>query len=263
MAIALDLRLPEGAVEPPPPAIGTLHPRAFDADADIRTSLELISELYHYNHWIFDRVRAFVRGRICEVGCGIGTITQFLLNHERIVGIEPSANSSEAARARFATHLNVDITRCFLSDCPCERVPAAFFDTLLCLNVLEHIEDDIAALSQMRQLCAPNGRVVILVPAHMTLYGQLDRSFGHYRRYNKHSMRRAFGEAGLDVTHTSYMNSLGYLGWLWQSRIRRRRQIPVSGARLFNRLVPFLDAIERLFPLPFGQSLLTVGTPVR
>lgn len=253
MDTTLDLRLPK--VHAPPMEV--------PADAEVRTSLELISELYNYNHWIFNKIRPFLRGKLCEVGCGIGTITQFMLNHERVVGIEPSNASLKTARERFAAHRNVEITRRFLRECPCEAVPAGGFDTVICLNVLEHIEDDVDALSSMRKLCDKKGRVVVLVPAHMSIYGQLDRSFGHHRRYNRRSLGRAFEASGLTVSYSTYMNLLGYFGWWWQSRVLHRNQIPVQSARVFNRMVPFLDALERLLPRFFGQSIMMVGTPAQ
>lgn len=184
-----------------------------------------------------------------------------MLNHECIVGIEPSSASLQTARARFAAHRNVEFAQCFLSECPCETVPDGAFDTVICLNVLEPIEDDVDALSRMRRLCGKKGRVVVLVPAHMSIYGQLDRSFGHHRRYNRRTLGRAFEDAGLKVGYSTYMNVLGYFGWWWQSRVRRLNQIPVRSARVFNRMVPFLDAIERLLPRFFGQSIIMIGTP--
>ncbi len=248
------------ALHPPIDGIRA-QPTAVPADAEVRTSLELLSELYNYNHWIFNKIRPFLRGRVCEIGCGIGTITQFMLNHEKVVGVEPSAKSQRAAQERFAEHLNVEIAQRFLSDCPCDTVPAGKFDSVICLNVLEHIEDDVDALQRMSQLCAPKGRVIIFVPAHMSIYGQMDRSFGHWRRYNRKTLRQTFENAGLKTQHSFYMNSLGYFGWWLQGRLLKRNQVPIESARLFNRMVPFLDAIERLLPLPFGQSVVMVGTP--
>jgi len=226
----------------------------------VSASLALLSDLYNYNHWIFNKVRPFIGGRVCEVGCGIGNITQFLLNAEAVVGIEPQRACCEHVRQRFADHLNLRFVQCQLADCPSREVPTAGFDTVVCLNVLEHIEDDVGSLVRMRQLCGPKGRVVILVPAHMHLYGQLDRSFGHYRRYNRAGLRKTFAAAGLKPVYSTYMNALGCLGWWWHSRCRKRRQIPRDASRFFNRLVPFLDAAERLVPPPFGQSLIMVGT---
>jgi SAM-dependent methyltransferase len=229
------------------------------AAGEVHSSLEVLSDLYNYNHWLFNKVRPFVGDRVCEVGCGIGNITQFLLNCRLVVGIEPLESSFRRSISRFRDHLNTRLVNGILQDFPNETVAAESFDTVLCMNVLEHIEDDIGALKIMRTLCRSRGRVVILVPAHMTLYGELDRSFGHRRRYNRKSLAAAFQQVGLRPTYSRYMNSVGCLGWFWEGRCLRRRQICTRSARVFNRLVPFIDAVERLVPLPFGQSLLMVG----
>lgn len=231
------------------------------ATDEVHTSLELLSDLYNYNHWLFDKVRPFIGESVCEVGCGIGNITQFLLGRRRVVGIEPLTASFRQSAARFRDHLNTSIVNCALEDCPSRAAAAESFDTVLCMNVLEHIADDAEAMRTMRRLCRPGGTVVILVPAHMIIYGELDRSFGHRRRYNRKSLSRLFRCAGLEPTHSRYINAIGVFGWFWEGRCLGRRQICRQSARLFNRLVPFIDVIERLLPPPFGQSLLMVGTP--
>ena len=135
------------------------HDEAGERADAVHTSLELIDELYEYNHWIFTKVRPFIRGAVCEVGSGIGNITQFLLNQPRVVCLEPHAPSRERARGRFADHLNIAIEPFLLQECPREGIPAGSFDSIVCLNVLEHIEDDISALGTMRELCRPGGDV--------------------------------------------------------------------------------------------------------
>ncbi|MFQ5412890.1 MAG: class I SAM-dependent methyltransferase [Phycisphaerae bacterium] len=244
--------------------VGAFAARAAAEHADahaVHTSLELIDELYEYNHWIFTKVRPFISGAVCEVGGGIGNITQFLLNQPHVTCLEPYPPSLQRARARFADHRNVAVEPFLLQDCPREGVAAGSFDSIVCLNVLEHIEDDVEALRIMRALSRPGGRVVILVPAHMSAFGSLDRSFGHWRRYNRRSLRRAFAAAGLSVAASSYMNAIGYFGWIWEGCVRRRTTLSRQAARTFNHLVPFLDAFERLIRFPFGQSLVMVGTP--
>jgi SAM-dependent methyltransferase len=206
-------------------------------------------------------VRPFIRGRVCEIGCGIGTVTQFLLNNEAVVGIEPSYDLFTQATSRFQPHANVRIVHSELEACPNADVSAGYFDTVMCLNVLEHIADDVGGLQRMSRLCGPKARVVILVPAHMSAFGALDASLGHFRRYSRRSLRQAFAAAGLDVEHSFYMNAVGYFGWLLQSRLLKRTQISVESSRFFNRLVPLLDAAERLIPPWFGQSLVMVGRP--
>lgn len=231
-------------------------------EVEVHASLEILHELYNYNHWIFSRIRPFVHGSVCEVGCGIGNITQFLLNQERVVCLDPHAPSLLTAQHRFANHSNLMFHPHRLQRLPNDDLPAGSFGSVICLNVLEHIDDDVDALTRMRRLCRPDGRVVILVPAHMLAYGAMDRSFGHCRRYNRSSLRRVFQSAGLNIVYASYMNAVGLLGWLWEGRVMRRSCISVSVARRFDRFVPFLDALERIVQFPFGQSLVMVGSPM-
>ncbi len=230
-------------------------------EAKVHDSLEMLADLYAYNHWYYQAVRPHLRGSICDVGCGTGNFIHFLLNHERVVGIDPYGESLDVARERFHRHANVRFVQARLSDVPNDTVPAGSFDTVICVRLLDSMEDDVDSLRRMRRLCHDDGNVVIVASAHMSAYGELDRAVGHRRRYNRRSLARAFQEAGLSVTHSTYQNRLGYFGWLWQSRILRRRGIPTSGARTLDRLVPFLDAFERIVHPPFGQSIIMVGTP--
>jgi SAM-dependent methyltransferase len=129
---------------------------------------------------------------------------------------------------------------------------------VVCSNVLEHIEDDRAALEALRKLLVPGGRIVLVVPALHALYGSIDRAIGHYRRYTSQEIAAVLSAAGLEVEHVSYFNLLGVPGWFLNARILQRRTIPGLQARLNDRLVPLLR-LERRFRPPLGMSLLAVG----
>ena len=255
----MDIALDNSGLAVTEPQLVQIEP--VHADKRVRGSLEVIRNLYNYNHWLFNKVRPFIRGSVCEVGSGIGNITQFLVNYERVVGIEPSLPSVRKLRDMFSSHANVSFSHNYLCDCLDGDVSPESFDSVICLNVLEHIEDDVAAMVAMRRLCKKKGRVSILVPAHQILYGELDRAFGHFRRYTRRTLAQTFEQAGLRPVHSSYLNSIGALGWLVESRIRKRSQISDRSARTMNRMVPFIDAMERLIPPPFGQSVVMVGVP--
>lgn len=248
-------------------SIATTFPKPLhtvvESDWEVHSSLELIDELYTYNHWLFDTIRPFISGSVFEVGCGTGNITQFLLRQPRIVGIEPFGPSLATALQRFHQHTNVELYSSQLQDWPNHQAPERSFDSIVCLNVLEHIEDDVDALQRMQSLCTDDGHVIIIVPAHMAIYGAMDRAFAHFRRYNRKTLSSTFEKAGLRVRRAFYRNAIGFFGWLWYGRVLGRRQIPVGAARRFNRMVPFIDAMERLVPIPFGQSLVMVGSPRR
>lgn len=230
------------------------------ADA-VSTSLAILSTLYHYNLWIFDMVRDHLGPTVVEVGAGVGNITQFLLNAERLVCLEPFEPYRDYLTRRFAKHLNVQVVPHPIGQCPNADVPAGEFHSVLCLNVLEHIADDVEALRRMKQLLRPDGRVIVLVPALPVLFGRMDRAMGHHRRYTLGSLRRAFHTAGLKPAWGRYMNLAGAFGWWWQGRVLKKSQISASKAEMFNRIVPILSAFERLIPILIGQSVVVVGRP--
>jgi SAM-dependent methyltransferase len=131
-------------------------------------------------------------------------------------------------------------------------------DTIVCLNVLEHIEDDRAALARLFASLEPGGRLVLLVPAHRWLYGAIDRAIHHYRRYERAELVERLRETGFAVEHVAFFNRLGIVGWYLNSVLARRTTVPGVQARLQSLLVPLLR-VESLLPLPFGLSLIAVG----
>jgi 2-polyprenyl-3-methyl-5-hydroxy-6-metoxy-1,4-benzoquinol methylase len=231
-----------------------------DGDA-VTHSLAVLSSVYHYNHWIFSAVRDFVGPFVLEVGAGIGNITQFLLNSESLTCLEPYAPYREYLSKRFEKHQNTRVLPHRIEDCPNGGVPGKAFDTVICLNVLEHIEDDVNALRIFRELLKDGGKAVVLVPAMPIAYGAIDKAMGHYRRYSRRSLRRAFAAAALRPIHSHYMNAVGAAGWFWRGRICRKTTIPESQTRLFDRMVPLISAVEAIIHPPFGQSLVMVGEP--
>jgi hypothetical protein len=127
------------------------------------------------------------------------------------------------------------------------------------LNVVEHIEHDVEAVRSMAEIVTPGGRVVILVPAMQALYGEMDRELGHFRRYSKRSLASVITAAGLRVERLTWFSRFSVVGWWFNGRVRRQRFIPVRQLRLLDAMVPVLR-MERFLPLPFGLSLIAVGT---
>ena len=108
-----------------------------------------------------------------------------------------------------------------------------------------------------RQVAA--AALVILVPALPALFGTLDTALGHYRRYSRRTLGASFAKAGLRLRAMFWYNRIGVFGWWWNGRVRKVDRIPVGQLRAFDRLVPVLR-FERYLPLPFGQSLVAIGT---
>ena len=222
-------------------------------------SLAVLASVYHYNHWIYTMVRDFLGESVVEVGSGIGNITRFMLDVKTLVCLEPFEPYREYIASRFSRHLNVKVVPHRIEECPNPDVPEGGFRSVVCLNVLEHIEDDIGVLAKCRRLLQPGGNVIILVPALPLIYGPIDRAMGHVKRYTKGSLRAAMAKAGFQVISSRYMNFVGVFGWWWEGRVLGREKIPEKKTRMFNRCVPFLSAVERIVPPLLGQSLVMVG----
>ncbi|UPT74095.1 MAG: class I SAM-dependent methyltransferase [Elusimicrobiota bacterium] len=133
------------------------------------------------------------------------------------------------------------------------------FDTIVCMNVLEHIEDDAGTLKNFSAMLRPKGKLVLVVPAYQVLFNPLDSHDGHFRRYEKAELRSKLVDAGFSVVHESRFNLFGILGWFLNGTILRRKDLPSGQMGLFNKVAPFLFWLENLTGPPMGLSLLAVG----
>jgi len=208
---------------------------------------------------MFDRLRRWVGRRVLEIGSGIGNLSAFLADAdcERLVLTDTREEYLDRLRTRFAKHPNVAVARLYL---PAElgTLAGQHFDTIICLNVLEHVDDDTASLRAIRRMLAPAGRLLLLVPALPALYGTIDTALGHHRRYKRAALTSLMEATGFKVAHLEYFNLAGVPGWWFAGRVLRRQTIPAASLKLYDALVP-LFRLERLFPWRVGQSLIAIG----
>jgi SAM-dependent methyltransferase len=224
-------------------------------------TLEIMSDAPRYNIWQYTRIARFLGRRVCEIGAGIGNMSA-LLTHDRpelLMLTDPDPYYGDVLRRRFLGHPGLRIEALALPEAGvAERFGVLGLDTVVALNVIEHIEEDVAAMRSMRDMLIPGGRAIVLVPALPQLYGSLDRELGHARRYTRGTLRASMEQAGLRVEHLSYFNLVGTVGWFVNARLRKVPRIPRGQLRIFDALVPLLR-LEDAIPLPFGQSLIAIG----
>jgi 2-polyprenyl-3-methyl-5-hydroxy-6-metoxy-1,4-benzoquinol methylase len=226
-------------------------------DAGFRT-LRRVQGLNRYNEFLWELVRPFVGQRVLEIGSGTGLMTRYLATREKVVATDVDREYVELLGRTYADNPNVEVRHLDLAALGSDGVPANSFDTVVCSNVLEHIADDGAALRAMRERLMPGGRVVLIIPAHQALYGEIDRAIHHHRRYSRDDIAAKLKAAGLEVEHASFFNVLGVPGWWLNAVLLRRQAVPGLQARIADWLVPWLR-VERHLHLPFGMSLLAVG----
>jgi glycosyltransferase involved in cell wall biosynthesis len=222
------------------------------------TTLRRVEVLHRYNGFLWDLMQPFIGRRVLEVGAGTGLLTRFLAKRERVLATELDPEYVDLLRRTFADKPNVEVRPLDVARLAADGIPPRSFDTVVCSNVLEHIEDDGKALAAMRDVLEPGGRVVLIVPALQSLYGSIDRAIHHYRRYSRTELTDKLERAGLAVEHVSYFNMLGVPGWFLNARVLKRSSVPGVQARINDWLVPWLR-LERRFGPPVGMSLLAVA----
>jgi SAM-dependent methyltransferase len=194
------------------------------------------------------------------VGAGIGTMTgQLAPGRELLVALEMDPFYVERLRNRFRGNPHVRPVLSGVEQADWARLAGEGFDTVVLSNVLEHIEDDVGALRNLRSVLPPGGRLVLFVPALQAVFGGLDEAVGHHRRYEAPQLRAVMEAAGFDVEHLRWMNLLGIPGWFLNSRLLRRRAMPPLQLRLFDAVAPLLASAESRVELPIGLGLFAVG----
>ena len=168
-------------------------PAAFeDADANLAGVLEELDDTKRYSAWIMEMIAPHVSGRILEVGAGRGTYSTFLAERGHLTALEPSPANSEVLRERLKDNPNAVVVTAELDG---TAAPGSY-DTVVLLNVLEHISDDHRALADIYESLAPGGKMVLWVPAFEALYGKFDQRIGHYRRYRRDALQALVHKTG-------------------------------------------------------------------
>ena len=222
-------------------------------------NLEVMYSAANYRRWMYHRISPYIGQRILEVGAGIGNFTSMILDRDLVVATDKYQACVDYLAARHGDRLKVPPLRLNLSE-P-DGLPVDFeFDTVVCLNVLEHVEGDHDALVYMRTKLAPGGRLIVLVPAFQFLYGPIDRAIEHYRRYTRDELVTKMERAGFRVEQSCYMNAIGIVGWFIINRVLKMEgesEIQVSWADRY--VAPWAERLERVLPPPFGLSVIAVG----
>ncbi|MBF8185045.1 class I SAM-dependent methyltransferase [Nonomuraea sp. K274] len=209
-----------------------------------------------YRRYQYDLIAPHCGPSMLEVGAGLGEFAAQFTDRERLLVTDVDPDAVEVLKARFADRGNVRALQFDLDSGARLDDPV---DSIVAINVLEHFDDDVATLSLLSRSVRPGGTIVLWVPAYPALYGDFDRRVGHFRRYTPASLREAAQRAGLRVEVSRPVNLLGGVAW-WAAVRLGRAATPKAGAvGLYDRvLIPVTRVLDRVLPIPFGQSVLGV-----
>lgn len=219
--------------------------------------LEAMSFAENYHSWVISEFMPYLRGNVAEVGAGTGNFSRLLLksNISSLTSFEPSSNMFPLLTANLAKDSRAKAVNEYFS----QRNTDELFDTILYVNVLEHIEDDLAELVTVKTALVAGGNLLVFVPAMPWLFGELDRQVGHFRRYTQPGLVDLVRTAGFSVVKVRYFDLLGIIPW-YINFVLLKNILSSSNVRLYDRLaVPVMRLIEKLVSPPVGKNLLLVA----
>jgi 2-polyprenyl-3-methyl-5-hydroxy-6-metoxy-1,4-benzoquinol methylase len=227
-------------------------------------NLEIISENYRFNDWMYRQIKTRLKeklGNILEVGSGLGTFSEKIIRDmepsSRITLTDVSASYVQALRKRYSSCQNVYVNIMDLNSREeYSKIGYEKYDSIIALNVLEHIKDDQLALLELYKMLKKGGILVILVPCHKFLFNVIDVNIGHFRRYTKKELRDKVNQTNFNVEHMRYFNTLGMVGWYFNGNVFKNAGINPTASKWFDRLVPFLDYLDRMTFNKIGLSLI-------
>ncbi len=221
--------------------------------------LDGIAEIERYTRWIADSFAPHTRGSVLEVGAGTGTMTELIARLPgvaRVTALEPDRGRFERLRELGPARVPVAAQHGTIGDVDGQ------FDTVLYCNSLEHIEDLLGELRNARRLVRPGGSLVIFGPGHESLYGELDRMSGHWRRFSLAHLRTDVQGCGYRVIHSQYLDPLGALSYLAGSKIGGSPKLTPTTLKIYEKLIlPPSKALGPLTKNRFGKNVLVVAQP--
>ncbi len=227
-------------------------------------TLENFSGAPHFNQWLYEKIAGLVTGQILEIGSGIGNISDLLLRDRPGVTLSDlRPEYCQILENKFGGNPHLEgVYPLDLSSIDFNVKYSALlekFDTVIALNVIEHIEDDSLAIRNAKALLRKNGKFVILVPAGQWLYNSLDRELGHFKRYSKLELKKLLQSAGFEVSYCRYFNVAAIFGWFVSGHILKEKLIPPSQLNIFNKLVPVVKILDLIISPITGISVISTG----
>lgn len=227
-------------------------------------TLEAMGLAENFNRWMYQTIKPYCKGKIMEIGSGAGNISQFFIRDGfSIVLTDIRETYCQKLREKFSANPGLNgIEKINLVDPHFDQKHNRLFntfDTVFALNVVEHIEDDMLAISNCKKLLKSGGHLIILVPSYKLLYNGFDRGLGHYRRYNRPTLSQLFIRHGFTILHKQYFNFAGILGWFVSGTLLRKKIIPSGQMKIYNQLVPLFKILDKIIFNAIGLSTIVVG----
>ncbi len=212
-------------------------------------ALDAMAAAPKFNAWMAETISPWVGQRVLEIGAGTGNMAKHLCpGRKRYVATDLEREHLEPLRIRFRNRPAVEVQHLDAENAEDFRPFEGQLDTVVCLNVLEHIKDDAGTLERIRTLLAPGGYLLLLVPNGPAAYGSLDKAVGHYRRYVPAGLKTLMEAAGYDVETILNFNRVSMPGWRIVGQVLKSKNLTPNGMRVFDKFVWLWRSIDAKLP---------------
>lgn len=223
--------------------------------------LESMTFAENYHRWILEQLQPYLGKRIVEIGAGAGAFSTLLLETkpESLASLEPSANMFPELVRTLARTDTARVAKAYQStlDALIASKTLQPPDTLVYINVMEHIEEDEQELRHAYSLLQPGGRLLIFVPANQWLMAEMDRHLGHFRRYSMTELQDKCRKAGFNVLLSHYFDFLGILPWWIKFCLLKSDRMEPGAVMLYDRcVVPIARILEGIVSPPIGKNII-------
>jgi SAM-dependent methyltransferase len=215
-----------------------------------------------YVNWMTSVLRPHLGDSVLELGAGIGTLTGRLMGRRlRYVACETDQLYLHTLRNRFLRTPSVEVRELDPARPPDYEGLEENFDTVLCVNVLEYLDEPEVTLEAAWRSLKPGGKLLVFAPQSKALFGSLDRTLGHKRRFQTSQLREIARRAGFLIEGARHLNKVSTPAWWLHSRLLERRQISKPVLKLFDKSVWFWQAVDPLLPWPGLTAVLIARKP--
>ena len=230
-----------------------------EIDQEGLATLSVIEKADKFNRWMYETIAPHCRGKILEIGSGIGNLSQCFVDDNRDITLSDLRdNYCAILQNKFDNPVEkIDLVH---QDFDAQYLHLlGTFDTVFALNVIEHIQNDVLALKNCHKLLKSSGHIVILVPAYQFLFNNFDIELEHFRRYQKKSLSTAIQAGGFRIKKLFAFNLIGILGWYVTGNLMQKKLIPEGQMGLFNYLVPVFKIADFFTFKKVGLSVICFG----
>jgi glycosyltransferase involved in cell wall biosynthesis len=224
-----------------------------------KVTLDAMEQAPRFNEWMYESIRPWLGDRVAELGVGRGNLSRHIKRHEHVLLTDYRTDYLEELRGRWQHHPHLEIGKLDMTERgDYEQLRRFAPDSVVFLNVLEHIENDRVVLEALHKTVPDGCRVVVLVPFNQKLFSDFDRALGHFRRYEKGELESKMRDAGFEVQEQFFFNKVGVIAWFVANTIGKQGSLKPWQLRLYNFLTPLFRILDQVLPTS-GLSTVVVG----